>query len=438
MKLQMPMKQTLGLYLSIPFCRGKCTFCNFASDAFGASLLPAYIASLEREVADARLHAAELGAWMPEAVDTIYFGGGTPSLLSPGQIHQIFAVIRSHFALAADAETTVECAPGQLSDASLEQFVREGVNRLSFGAQSFVPEELQLAGRAHTAEVCLGDLARARAAGIERLSVDLIAGLPGQTGVSWRRSLEAVLASETGHASVYMLEVDEKSRLGREVLGGGSRYGAQQVASDDECAAMYEIACAVLEAGGLAQYEISNFARPRHRSRHNLKYWTRQPYLGIGLDAHSMLPLAAGGDLRFHNGDDLQSYIAEHGPVARTELRVLEDHKPTGDASARTERVTKRGALEETIFLTLRLNQGLDLHQLAIDFGPAAMQRLIPAVTEARCHGLVEIRQQGGKDSVIALTARGRALSNEVFGLLIEALDGFAVSHTSARELAVA
>ena len=270
---------------------------------------------------------------------------------------------------------------------------------------------------------------------MERVSLDLIAGLPGQTESSWQESLDAVLASGVGHASIYMLEVDEGSRLGREVLAGGVRYGAGSVPDEDACVRLYESACAELERGGLAQYEISNFARPGQRSVHNLKYWRREPYLGFGLDAHSMLPMANGEAVRFSNTGTLAAYLAEtHTTDRGVGLPVLQGDVP------KAERVTREEALEETIFLGLRLCEGLHLGALAEEFGAEALARLRPAFTLAEAEGLVESRLDRGLSHtcVKRLTGRGRALSNEVFARLLAALEepGAAWEPAAAEELA--
>ncbi len=284
----------LGLYLSVPFCRAKCSFCNFASDAFGPGRMPAYIDALCREIEASRPRAHALGAALPDRVDTIYFGGGTPSLLSPEHIRRIFSSIRSTFNVRPDAEITVECAPGQIGDPALDELQRGGVNRLSFGVQSFVDRESAAIGRLHTAGLCIAEIRRVRSAGILNLSLDLIAGLPHQTESSWRHSVASAISTGIPHLSIYMLEIDEGSRLGREVLEEGARYGVPSMPSDDQTADLYEIACTLLHNAGILQYEISNFARPGFGSAHNLKYWQRKPYLGLGLDAHSMLRSPSG------------------------------------------------------------------------------------------------------------------------------------------------
>jgi len=280
---------TLGLYISVPFCRSKCTYCNFASGVYPASEHDRYVARLIEDLSSSHASAAQMGVELPRRVDTVYLGGGTPSLLAPELIARLFAAMRAEFDLEPDAEITVECAPGQLTNETLDALLAAGVNRVSLGVQSFIDREAALSGRLHSRAVVLGDIARLRAAGIANLNVDLIAGLAGQTFASWEESLAVIIDSSVPHASVYMLEVDQDSRLGREMLVHGARYHADLVPADDAIAQMYSVAIEWLDAAGLAQYEISNFSRPGFHSRHNLRYWQRRPYLGLGLDASSML-----------------------------------------------------------------------------------------------------------------------------------------------------
>jgi oxygen-independent coproporphyrinogen-3 oxidase len=302
------MSGPVGIYISVPFCKAKCTFCNFASGVFKAERMQQYVERLCDEIGLSHCKAGKIAASLPRAVDTIYFGGGTPSLLSAPQFRQIFECLRGEFDIAADAETTLECAPGQLTDETLNELLRQGMNRISFGVQSFVDEETAAVGRLHTGAQCEAEFTRVRAAGVREINVDLIAGLPHQNAQSWRFSVEKAIASDAPHISVYMLEVDDQSRLGGEMLAKGSRYSASSVPSEDQAAEWYEQACAAFEDAGVHQYEISNFARPGYRSRHNLKYWERQPYLGFGLDAHSMLK-AGDGAVRFANTRDLDEYL---------------------------------------------------------------------------------------------------------------------------------
>jgi oxygen-independent coproporphyrinogen III oxidase len=399
----------VGIYISVPFCKAKCTFCNFASGVFGGERMQQYVDRLCAEIRGARAAAQELNTFLPRAVDTIYFGGGTPSLLSGGQFRQIFHHLRGDFDVAAEAEITLECAPGQLSDETLEELLGQGMNRISFGVQSFVDKETAAVGRLHTRLQCEAELARVRAAGLRDINIDLIAGLPHQSAQSWQYSVQQAIASGAPHISVYLLEVDEESRLGREMLEQGSRFGAATVPDDDEIAIWYQQGCAELDAAGVHQYEISNFARTGHRSRHNLKYWERLPYVGFGLDAHSMLD-AGEGAVRFANTSDLDQYL---GIVAEiTPFRMIESVEPA--AAPEVDVIGRDAAFEESLFLGLRLVEGVDLNRLRSQFGEVMLQDAMPALLEVRDAGLLELNADR-----MRLTPQGRLVSNEVFSRLL-------------------
>ena len=398
-----------GIYISVPFCKAKCTFCNFASGVFGADRMQRYVERVCDEIGNARAAAGLLGAHLPRGVDTLYFGGGTPSLLSSVQFRRIFERLRGEFELTSDAEITLECAPGQLSDETLTELLRQGMNRISFGVQSFVDKESAAVGRLHTRQQCEQEMARVRAAGVHEINIDLIAGLPHQNAQSWSYSVEQAIGSGVPHVSVYMLEVDEDSRLGREMLEQGSRYGAAAVPAEDDAADWYQQACSAFDAAGLHQYEISNFAREGHRSRHNLKYWQRRPYLGLGLDAHSML-LTDTGAVRFANTSDLDEYFGDADAGAASGLRVFAEKN---EAPA-VDRIGDAEAFEESLFLGLRLNDGVRLERLRRQFGEAMLRDAMPALLEVRDAGLLEL----DSDSM-RLTAHGRLVSNEVFSRLL-------------------
>ncbi len=231
--------EMLGIYLSIPFCRSKCTYCNFSSGVFPASYHDRYISCIEKDLTRIRAHAKQWGARLPQAVDSIYLGGGTPSLLSPALLRRLFTALRREFAVLPTAEITCECAPGQIDSAVLDALVECGVTRVSFGVQSFVDSEAKAIGRLHNRATALEDIRRVQAAGIADVSVDLIAGLPGQTPNSWYESLRVLADSGVDHASIYMLEVDDESRLGRGMLLNGGRYRAKEVPVDDLIAEFY-------------------------------------------------------------------------------------------------------------------------------------------------------------------------------------------------------
>jgi oxygen-independent coproporphyrinogen III oxidase len=389
----------LGLYISVPFCPTKCSYCNFASDVFSKAAYEHYVARVLEDIGNARKTASELGCILRETVDSIYLGGGTPSILDPGQLLRIFGAARDQFAIVPDAEVTVECAPGTLTSALIETLLACGVNRVSLGVQSFVDQEAQSVGRLHQRATVLEETKRLREAGLNNINLDLIAGLPHQTAESWTFSLSEAIATGAPHVSVYMLEVDEDSRLGRELIAGGTRYHAHFVPDEEATADFYLQACKTLNAAGITQYEISNFARPRRESRHNLKYWTRQPYLGFGVDAHSMLPAAGRSRahaVRFAAPDSLDVYMN----------RTLRTVTP----------VSEHAALEESFFLGLRLNRGVDLDRLRADFSPESIAGCESIIEKCIREGLLE-----KTGTAVRLTSRGRLLSNEVFArFLIE------------------
>ena len=381
--------EALGIYVSVPFCRAKCSFCNFASGVSTAGVIEGYVEQLCAEIDAAGGTAKRLGATLPRRVDSVYFGGGTPSLLEPAQLQRIFAALRRGFEVEQGAEITLESAPGQIAEATLVEAMRLGVNRVSLGVQSFVDRESAAVGRTHTEKECVREIARLRAAGLDEVGADLIAGLPYQTEDSWAHSLQMATGVGLTHLSVYMLEIDEDSRLGREVLGGGARLHAPAVGSEELAAEFYERACEELPRAGFAQYEISNFAEASHRSRHNRKYWLRAPYMGFGLDAHSML-LTDTGAVRFANADELRDY----GKVEREVTRVGE-----------------RESFEEMIFLGLRMSEGVAVGSLRADFVESC---------EGSVKEMVEEGLMTDEDGRWKLTLRGRLVSNDVFGRLLE------------------
>jgi oxygen-independent coproporphyrinogen-3 oxidase len=349
-----------GIYISYPFCAQKCTYCNFASGVMPRELESQYVETLRGE-----LQTTEW-PWTPQ---TIYFGGGTPSQIDVEALASLLSAIPG----TPWVEATMEAAPGSITRDRAEAWAHAGINRVSLGVQSFVSRELARTGRKHNAEVVESDVRILRDAGIDSINIDLIAGLPGQTSDSWAASLRWVERLGAPHASVYMLEVDDDSRLGHEILLNGSRYGARDVPSDDAIAEFYEVAVEWLGNLGLPRYEISNFARPGHESRHNLKYWRREPYLGFGSDAHSF-----DGEQRWQNAESAVSYVASPRPTERAPA------DPIG----------------EPFFLGLRLSEGVTCAWPPFE---ASIQRRI-------AEGLLEF-----DESRLRLTNRGVMLSNEVF-----------------------
>jgi oxygen-independent coproporphyrinogen-3 oxidase len=362
-----------GVYISYPFCAQKCTYCNFASGVFPRELEPAYVNALAAEI------AAHGWNWQPE---TVYLGGGTPSGMLTGDLDRILAAVpeRRHW-----KEATIEVAPGTITSERAAQWTSAGINRTSLGVQSFVQRELARTGRKHTAEIVEREVAVLRAAGLTNINVDLIAGLPGQTRASWLESLQWVERLQPPHVSVYMLEIDEDSRLGSEVLLNGKRYGAPDVPSDELTAELYETAVAELARMGIERYEISNFARPGFESQHNLKYWRLEPYAGFGADAHSF-----DGAVRSQNIESPGEYVASI---------------QSGTSACIGETPANRA--EERFFVGLRLTQGVLLQPDEWLKFERPIQRFIADGLLARdCERL-------------SLTDRGVLFSNEVFAEFI-------------------
>lgn len=350
-----------GVYISYPFCARKCTFCNFASGAFARDIEERYLEALCAEIAGFRWQ------WVPE---TVYIGGGTPSRMSAGALARVLALVPGR----PWREATIEAAPGGITREQAGTWRDAGINRVSLGVQSFVKAELAGTGRTHDAAAVASDVAALRAAGITNFNIDLIAGLPRQTAAGWEESLDWIERLDAPHVSVYMLEIDGDSRLGAELLRGGTRYGAAETPGEDQVAASYERAIARLETAGIRQYEISNFARPGWESLHNLKYWRLEPYVGFGTDAHSF-----DCRLRRQNPESVQDYLSG-APAIETPA-----------------------APEERFFVGLRLREGVRL----TEEDRAAYAQII-----ARYTALGLLQEHAG---ALSLTRRGILLSNEIF-----------------------
>jgi oxygen-independent coproporphyrinogen III oxidase len=383
----------LGVYVQVPFCQTKCTYCNFHTGVFSRDLYDPYVRAVCREVAEYPRLLTENGITpVPECVvDTVYIGGGTPSLLAPADLSRIVAAIRESFTSRFE-EVTLEADPETISPEKAHAWRAAGFNRISIGVQSFNDDELRAAGRMHRR----ADVFRAnevlRAAGFANLSFDLIAGLPHQTHRSWEESEEQLLRLRPEHVSIYMMEIDEGSRLGLEVLQGGERYSAKTLPSDDAMAEFYERACGRLADAGYLHYEISNWALPGFESRHNLKYWRREPYFGFGAGAHSF-----NGSHRWANAHDPAAYTAAL-EQARFPVEQLES-------------VTRSQALEEELFLGLRQLAGIDLASIESKYGA----KLKPRVEQLLAQGLVE--WDGPR---LRLSPNRLTVSNEVFVHLLE------------------
>src|SRR5712664_2441745 len=382
---------SLGIYIQVPFCQTRCTYCNFHTGVVSSARFAPYVNCVCEEIAGRRGLYEAVGIVLPAGladavVDTVYIGGGTPSLLDASHLRRIVEAIRGEF-VAELTEVTLEADPETVTDEKAAAWVAAGINRVSFGVQSFCDEELKAAGRMQRRADVYRAAAILRAAGIANISFDLIAGLPKQTRASWRESLDSLVELAPEHVSVYLLEVDEGSRLGAELLRGGSRYSAGDVPGDDEMAEFYETACAVLGAAGYQHYEISNWAKPGYASRHNLKYWRREPYLGFGAGAHSF-----SGTERWANAHDAAGYV---GAVTAGRLPVEQ-----------LEKLTAERALEEELFLGLRQLEGIDVGRIEREYG-VSLDARFARLTSA---GLIE--REG---SLVRLAAGKVSVSNEVF-----------------------
>jgi oxygen-independent coproporphyrinogen-3 oxidase len=381
----------LGIYVQVPFCQTKCTYCNFHTGVVSSARFAPYVESVCGEIAGHRSLYEAAGISLPAGladavVDTIYIGGGTPSLLDPGHLRRIVDAVRGSFA-AELTEVTLEADPETVTAEKAAAWVAAGINRVSFGVQSFRDEELKAAGRMHRRVDVYRAAAILRGAGIGNISFDLIAGLPKQTRGSWRESLDSLVELAPEHVSVYLLEVDEGSRLGSELLRGGNRYSAGDAPDDDAMAEFYETACSVLGAAGYEHYEISNWGRPGFASRHNLKYWRREAYLGFGAGAHSF-----SGTERWANAHDAAEYVAA---LSGGRLPVEQ-----------VEKLTAESALEEELFLGLRQLQGIDVARIEREYGVSLDARF------ARLSSAGLIEREG---SLVRLAPGRVSVSNEVF-----------------------
>jgi oxygen-independent coproporphyrinogen III oxidase len=383
---------SLGIYVQVPFCQTKCTYCNFHTGVVSPSRFAPYVSAVCREMKTYRdLYSAvgiELAPAIAESatVDTVYIGGGTPSLLDPLHLQNLLNTIRDSFG-SDPSEVTLEADPETVNAQKASAWARAGINRVSFGVQSFSDAELAASGRMHRRADIYRAVPILREAGIANIGFDLIAGLPLQTPSSWRESLDRLVELAPAHVSVYILEVDEKSHLGSELLKGGRRYSASAVPSEDQMAEFYELAQTSFSGAGYHHYEISNWAKPGFESRHNLKYWRREAYLGFGAGAHSF-----SGVQRWANAHDAASYVN----AIQNNLLPVEQ----------LERLTPEAALEEELFLGLRQLDGIDVSRIEKDYAVKLASRFDPLASS----GLLE-----WKGSVVRLAPSRLSVSNEVF-----------------------
>jgi oxygen-independent coproporphyrinogen-3 oxidase len=374
---------TAGLYVHIPFCSSRCSYCDFATGLYQSELAERYVCAVVEET--------RRSSCVGQRTDTIYFGGGTPSLLQSSQLERILNALHKHFAIDEVPEITIEINPGSVNAGKLREFRRLGINRASFGAQTFDDAELAKLGRSHTAADALKTFADLRASGFTNISFDLIAGLPGQTLDGWRRNVRMALALQPEHLSFYLLEVHSGTPLAEHI-----RRGIQPAPDDDLAGVMYEWMLERAVAAGYEHYEISNLCRPGFQSRHNVKYWTTAPYYGFGCSAHSY----DGRARRWSNQREVLKYVTlvESGASPVVEQQELSQN----DVRA------------EALFLGMRLMRGVNLRDYRELFGVDLRDEHAGDLDRFRKAGLVEF-----DGDLIRLTRTGALLSNEVFAAFV-------------------
>jgi oxygen-independent coproporphyrinogen-3 oxidase len=375
-----------GIYIHVPFCRSRCSYCDFATGAYEGALAERYVRALAREIeAFARVEG-------PAEVDTVYFGGGTPSLLTPAQVSCVLEAVRRRFDVDASAEVTLEMNPGTVTPDGLRELRASGVNRASFGAQTFDDRELRRLGRTHTSDDTRRTLEALRAAGFDNVSLDLIAGLPRQTLGAWARNLEEALRLRPEHLSLYLLEVHEGTPLAAQI-----REGRYREPDPDLAAEMYRLMAGRTRADGYEQYEISNFCLPGRESRHNVKYWTGAPYFGFGCSAHSF----DGRLTRWSNERDAARYV--------------ELVEAKAGAVVTLDELDERDAGAEALFLGLRLlGRGVDLARHRERYRRDVRADYAEDLARFGEAGLVAL-----DGDVLRLTPEGALLSNEVFSAFV-------------------
>lgn len=372
-----------GLYLHIPFCSSRCSYCDFATGLYQGELADRYVRALVAEIRSSR--------YFGDNVDTIYFGGGTPSLLTPWQLEFILAALHECFRIDSQSEVTLEINPGSVNEEKLRAFLSVGVNRASFGAQTFDDAELAKLGRSHTTADTLQTFSDLRSVGFENVSFDLIAGLPGQTLDGWQRNIKQALEFGPEHLSFYLLEVHSGTPLAEHI-----RRGIQPEPDDDLAGVMYKWMLEQAAQAGYEHYEISNLCRPGFHSRHNVKYWTAETYYGFGCSAHSY----DGATRRWSNNRDVLKYVTV---IEKGESPVVDE-----------QQLSQTDLRAEALFLGMRLMQGVDLLRYRESFGVDLRDEHAADLDRFCKAGLVEL----DGDS-IRLTRTGALLSNEVFAAFI-------------------
>ncbi len=376
-----------GIYIHIPFCRSRCSYCDFATDIYNGALAEKYVDAVVKEVQSSKFKVQN----EQSAIETVYFGGGTPSLLKPQQLEKILNAVYTHLSVSSDAEITMEMNPGTLTIDVLKDFRSLGVNRASYGGQTFDDKELARLGRMHTADDVRHTIKLLRESGFENVSFDLIAGLPGQTLNDWERNLDEALALKPEHLSLYLLEVHEGTPLAQHI-----KQGKQPMPDDDLAGEMYLMMLDKTSEAGYEHYEISNFALKGFESRHNIKYWLCETVYGFGCSAHSF----DGFQTRWSNERDTAAYVSmiENEENAIVETVELNEHEREA----------------ENIFLGLRLLRGVDLQKHKEKFGIDVFEKYGEDLRRLREAGLIDI-----ENDTMRLTRKGALLSNEVFAVFV-------------------
>ena len=387
----------IGLYVHIPFCHTKCPYCDFNTYSGIESLIPGYVRALVGEI---RCWGALLGA---QQVNTIFFGGGTPSYVPRQAITDVLEAVHGAFRIAADAEVTMEANPGDLTDGQASTLRQAGVNRLSIGVQSLDDALLSFLGRRHSAQEAVAAYRKARRDGFDNVSLDFMYGIARQSLKQWRDTLEQALELSPEHLSLYCLTLEGGTPMERQ-----TRLGEIPEADPDLAADMYLLAEDMLAQAGYRHYEISNWAKPGMESRHNLTYWLNRPYLGVGPGAHSYL-----GQWRFWNIASPREYIARLGKAAQRQAPVVAlSSEAIGEIPSvgSVEAIDRRLEMAETMMLGMRLDDGVSLEDFYDRFGESVTSVYGKQVDELTALGLIELR-----DGAIRLTSQGRPLGNEVF-----------------------
>ena len=402
-----------SLYFHIPFCTHRCAYCDFNTYAGQESFIPSYVGALCREIehvgSQSQSHPGDGGQGK---VHTIFFGGGTPSLLAPKQFEDIFAAIRSNFPLMEDAEITIEANPGTVSYVNLLELHRVGINRISYGVQSANTEELQMLERAHNFFDVIEAVTSARKAGFDNLNLDLIYGLPEQTLQTWQTTVKRILDLHPEHISAYALTLEHGTPFGR-----WSAKGLLPLPDPDLAAEMYEWLCGVLDAQGYTQYEISNWAinrspsmvhgQPSHACIHNLQYWRGLPYLAFGAGAHGY----ANG-YRYSNVLRIKTYIER----LNADHSTLNPAFPLSPATVNHHKQTVQDDSSEYMMTGLRLTrEGVSDKEFQARFGRSMLEVYPREIDELLKLGLIENCTEPGFPSTLRLTQRGRLLGNQVF-----------------------